>query len=140
MRYAHYFVRTEKHYWGASNNLIGALHNAQVRHGLMAACAFELEGLSLTDEITPEMLLDSQRELRWLHEDPDSFADEGTIKCNVTITDYKRWKFTGADSMNGAPSYDWIGEGDCPDELESKDFKITVNLETGSIFLSKAGE
>lgn len=110
----HYFV-LKTHQWGASSNLIEAVHNCQID---MGGIAQQLEAVTYYDsDMSLSDLQESIDDYRYEPE-PEKFA--------VIITDADRWKFTGASPFDGRPYYEWIGEGDEPEQIE----QIEVILET----------
>ena len=130
----HYVVIRENR-WGASITLSKAFANAGFHFiNPFEACCHEIEFANQDRLLNVSEIND---EIREVHDDV-TYNDGDEYDFMIIITDDQRWRFTGCDSIDGSPHYDFIGEGEMPGELERIRLAGRVSECTGLITITES--
>ena len=131
-----YFIVAANNRWGHHEyDLIKALENAELRqHTLAELQASYLEEVLSEDGRGAKLALQESK-----HSFKRDYLDESDQPDDLVdftaISPVGEWKFSEVDPINGSPSYEWVGEGDKPDQLEVNKLNLTFNKRTGEITL-----
>jgi len=130
----HYVVIRENR-WGASITLSKAFANAEFHFiNPFEACCYEIEFANQDRLLNVSEI---NEELQLVHDDV-TYNDGSESDFMIIITDNQRWRFTGCDPIDGSPHYDFIGDGEMPDELERIRLAGRVSKSTGLITITEA--
>jgi len=130
----HYVVIRENR-WGASITLSKAFANAEFHFiNPFEACCYEIEFANQDRLLNVSEI---NEELDFVHDDV-TYNDGSESDFMIIITDNQRWRFTGCDPIDGSPHYDFIGDGEMPDELERIRLAGRVSKSTGLITITEA--
>ena len=126
----HYVVIRENR-WGADTSLEEAFKNAQFLFlNPFEECCTHIE---FANREKLQNISKFNEELRDVHAET-CYADQRIdYEFVIFISDMTRWKFTHCNEIDGSPHWDWVGEGDMPDELGGIRIDGKVSESTGLI-------
>lgn len=126
-----YFVIRANH-WGQADNLYEAIRNC----GLNAPCRFTESIRMIKAYHGNEEGLRGELEL--IDKYPEDYQDEGETDFQIVIWNKDKWKFSGADDIDGAPTFKWIGEGNKPEgKVPTVNISMTLDKGTGEMKIRK---
>ena len=126
-----YFVIRANH-WGQADSLYEAIRNCE----LNAPCRFTNTIDSIERAFGNEV--DLRDDLEEMAKYPEEWQDEGETEFQIVISNADKWKFSSASGIDGAPSYEWIGEDDKPEgRVPTVNLSCTLDKGTGEITIRK---